>query len=238
MTGQTKNRVLLSLDAAAREAVLARSERVDLAAGSVLARTGERTSAALFPETAVISTLADFRDGTTVDMANVGREACSGLNLVLGNGTQFGTDEIQIGGIARRLPADRLPALMEQHTGLERALRCTVQAIVYQVMVSGACNATHDARQRLARWLLTMDDRSDAAEMRLTHEFLAHMLGVRRATVTEAASGLRAEGLIAYAHGRVTISDRAGLHAASCGCYDLVREAYDVLLPEKSAASA
>jgi hypothetical protein len=74
--------------------------------------------------------------------------------------------------------------------------------------------------------------------MRLTHEFLAHMLGVRRATVTEAASGLRAEGLIAYAHGRVTISDRAGLHAASCGCYDLVREAYDVLLPEKSAASA
>jgi hypothetical protein len=113
-----------------------------------------------------------------------------------------------------------------------------VQAIVYQVMVSGACNATHDARQRLARWLLTMDDRSDAAEMRLTHEFLAHMLGVRRATVTEAASGLRAEGLIAYAHGRVTISDRAGLHAASCGCYDLVREAYDVLLPEKSAASA
>jgi hypothetical protein len=92
MTGQTKNRVLLSLDAAAREAVLARSERVDLAAGSVLARTGERTSAAIFPETAVISTLADFRDGTTVDMANVGREACSGLNLVLGNGTQFGTD--------------------------------------------------------------------------------------------------------------------------------------------------
>jgi CRP-like cAMP-binding protein len=232
----TRNRVLLSLAPEARAAVLERCEPVELPVGTILGRAHDRTAAAYFPETAVISTLAGYRDGSTIEMANTGREACSGINLVLGHREQLGTEEIQIAGRLLKLPAERFLAMRSAIPEFDRALLSTVQAVVHQVMVSGACNGSHDARQRLARWLLTMRDRSDAPEMRLTHEFLAHMLGVRRATVTEAASRLRSEGLIDYAHGKVTIEDRAGLRSASCECYDLVRDANEALLPGGSAA--
>ncbi|MDG4647689.1 Crp/Fnr family transcriptional regulator [Roseibacterium sp. SDUM158017] len=238
MTEPTKNRVLLSLDAETRAAVLDACERTERSAGTILERAGDATSAGYFPETAVISTLASYSDGATVDMANVGREGCAAINLTLGHSTHLSTDEIQIAGTVLMLPAERFRRLQAEHRAFERALFSSVQALIYQVMVSGACNASHDARQRLARWLLTLRDRSDGREMRLTHEFLAHMLGVRRATVTEAASGFRKAGLIDYAHGRVTIEDRAGLRSASCECYDLVRRTTDALLPDRSAASS
>jgi CRP-like cAMP-binding protein len=238
MTSDTKNRVLLSLAASTRADVLAACARVELEAGATLDRAGETATAVLLPETAVISTLADYSNGAMLDMANIGREACTGMSLILGNSTQLSTDEVQIAGAALRLPAAALAELRGDHPEFDQALLCTMQGLFYQVMVSGACNGSHDARQRLARWLLTMRDRVDHREMRLTHEFLAHMLGVRRATVTEAASGLRAEGLIDYAHGKVTVQDRAGLTAASCECYGLVKNAYGNLLPQPEESSA
>ncbi|WP_428514449.1 Crp/Fnr family transcriptional regulator [Roseovarius sp.] len=233
MSFATNNRVLRTLSATTREAVGARCEPVTLEAGDVLHRMGDVTSAVYFPETAVISTLASYSDGSGVEMANVGREACSALNLILRNPRQLAADEVQIAGRALRLPAERFRELKSEYRDFENALFSVVQSVLYQAMVSGACNAAHEAKPRLARWLLTMGDRTDGNEMRLTHDFLAHMLGVRRATVTNAALDLQSQGLIKYARGRLKITDIKGLRGASCECYDLVRSANADLLPDK-----
>lgn len=232
MSLNTKNKVLRSLQAETRRAVMQHCEEVDLSAETVLHRMGEATDAVYFPETAVISTLATYSDGSGIEMANVGREACTAVNLVLGQSKQLHTDEVQISGGALRMPTEKFLHLKSEHADFERALFSSVQSVFYQVMISGACNGTHDALHRLARWLLTMHDRADGNEMRLTHDFLAQMLGVRRATVTEAALKLQDRGLIDYARGRVAIKDHAGLSDASCECYALVRAANRELLPE------
>lgn len=232
MAHATRNRVLLSLPLRTREAVLDECEEVELQRRTILEEIGQPTRAVWFPETSVISTLATYGDGSTIEMANVGREACTGINLVLHQSDQLNTNEVQIGGLARRCPTERFLRLKAEDKAFSNALFATVQAVFYQVLVSGACNGAHDSRKRLARWLLTMDDRNDEPQMKLTHDFLAEMLGVRRATVTGAASSLQADGLITYSHGKVRITDRPGLRDASCECYDLVRDAYESLLPE------
>ncbi len=235
MTYQTRNRVLLSLSAETRQAVIERCEKVDLEVGTILHRVGDKTYATFFPETAVISTLASYADGSMIEMANVGSEACTGFNVILGGSIQLTTNEAQVSGTALKLPINQFHHLKSRYSDFESALFSAAQSLFFQVMVSGACNGAHDAKQRLARWLLTMKDRADGEEINLTHEFLAQMLGVRRATVTKVASELQAAGFIQYSRGRVKITDHAGLHAASCECYDLVRSTNHELLPDKSA---
>lgn len=236
MKHSTNNRVLRSLPEEARSTVLRNCDRVELKRRTILDRVGQMTNTVHFPETAVISTVASYRDGSSIEMANVGREACTGIGLVLGHPRQLNTNEVQISGEALAMSADSFVRLKNTLPDFSTSLHSTIQAIFYQVMVSGACNGAHRARQRLARWLLSMGDRSDHETMSLTHEFLAEMLGVRRATVSEAAADLQAEGLIEYSHGRVRIVDHSALREASCECYDLVRSAYALLLPEKRSA--
>lgn len=232
MAHGTNNRVLCALDITTRDEVTRHCEDVTLEVGAVLQRSGEATHAVYFPETAVISAIATYSDGSGIEMANIGREASTAVNLMLGQSRHFHTDEVQIAGAALRLSAERFVQLKSEHEAFERVLFASAQSVFYQVMISGACNGAHSARQRLARWLLTMADRIDGSEMRLTHDFLAEMLGVRRATVTEAAQDLQENGLISYRRGRVRITDRTGLTNASCECYNLVRAANRELLPE------
>ena len=110
-----------------------------------------------------------------------------------------------------------------------------VRGMLYLVMIAGACNARHDTRARLARWLLTMSDRTGQDTMDFTQDFLAETLNVRRATVSEAASHLRDIGAITYARGRIELTDIAALHSAACECYDLISDAYRNLFAELSA---
>lgn len=213
--------------------MLAAGERVELEFQSVLARTGEPVTRVHFPETAVISMVSTYSDGSIIEMANVGREAFTGVNLMLGEPLGLATYEVQISGSALEMPTERFVALKSEFPELDEILLATVRAVHFQVMVSGACNGVHGSRQRLARWLLTMQDRIDDERMSLTQDFLGQMLAVRRATVSEIASKLRDEGLIAYDRGSIRITDRPGLERASCECYKRVRSAYDVLLPPK-----
>ncbi len=214
-----------------RSAVRDAAEAVSLSQGEVLERIGEETGTVYFPQSGVISTLTTFSDGTMIEMANVGREACTGVNLVLGNPRQLTTEEVQIPGEAWRLPVQSFSTLLATNADFRAAVQAAGQSVLYQVMISGACNGLHSARQRLARWLLTMRDRAAAEEMDLTHDFLASVLGLRRATVSEVAAGFRRSGLIDYGRGRIRVTDPAGLEAASCDCYRRVREANEALLP-------
>jgi CRP-like cAMP-binding protein len=137
---------------------------------------------------------------------------------------------VQVGGQAERMDAAVLQREARQNDHFRRLLHLYVQAFMTQIAQSTACNRLHAAEQRLARWLLICRDRVGRDEMPITQETMAVMLGVRRATVTEAASGLQRQGLIRYRRGVVAVVDRPGLEAATCECYQIVREEFDRLL--------
>src|SRR5207253_1552036 len=117
-----------------------------------------------------------------------------------------------------------------QGSPLVGVLHRYLNAFLTQVTQSVACNVSHSLEKRFCRWLLMTQDRVQSDQFPLTHELLALMLGVRRASVTEAARKLRKAGLIRYIHGKITILDRAGLEAAACGCYQVVKDDYDRVL--------
>lgn len=217
--------------------VLARSEPFELKPGDLLNFAGRRIEKIYFPECGVISTIANFTNGDMIEMANVGREGCSGIGVILGGRIALVTDLVQIEGRAQAIEASALPELLSDIPKLESVLAKYVQAYIYQLYVAGACNGTHGLSARLARWLCTMRDRSDDDELRLTQDFLAEMLGVRRPSITIASRRLQADGLIECGRGRVRILDLQGLREASCECYRMVREAYTSLLPRASIDS-
>lgn len=231
MEQTSQNRILQSLPERSRARILSHCSAVDLPVGTVLSQAGTQRRGVHFPETAVISTLSTFSDGATIEVANVGLEGCTGISLTLGTSVELNTDVVQVAGRARMMDAKTFTGLKSSLPDFETALFGALQGVFYQVMVSGACNATHSTTERLARWLLTMCDRSPRQEIDLTQEFLAGILGVRRATVSEASARLRDEGLIVNGRGKMRVVDPAGLRRKSCECYDLVRNAYDRLLP-------
>jgi len=159
-----------------------------------------------------------------------GREGMLGVQAVLGDDVSLNEAMVQIPGSALRLPAEVLRREAQTSVQLRSVLLRYVQAYLNSATQSAACNRAHLLEQRLARWLLTARDRAGADRLPLTHEFIAMMLGVRRAGVTVAAQSLQSAGLIHYAHGRITIADREGLEVAACECYEVTRREYARLL--------
>jgi CRP-like cAMP-binding protein len=136
----------------------------------------------------------------------------------------------QTGGAAHSMPAGAFKDVVAQAPQLNDLLLRYVHVFHVQVAQTAACNAHHEIGQRLARWLLAAHDRSGVPELSLTQDLIAVMLGVRRSTVTVAASLLQKAGVIRYLHGRITILDRVGLENAACECYEAVVNEYRKLL--------
>jgi DNA-binding MarR family transcriptional regulator len=154
----------------------------------------------------------------------------AGLPVHLGTDRSTCRLIVQIGGDADRMDAGALEREIAGLPELRRLLLLYTQAFVTQLAQSTACNRLHPAERRLARWLLICRDRLGRDELPITHDAIAHMLGVRRATVTEAAGDLQRRGMIRYRRGLVTILRRDRLEAAACDCYRIVREEFDRLL--------
>lgn len=183
-----------------------------------------------FPLTGVMSLVAEA-DQRPVEVATIGNEGMVGISSFLGATRTSARAFAQIPGESLRLSAAALRRhLSNGGTGLETILRRYTQALMNQISQTVVCNARHPTEQRACRWLLITHDRVGADEFPLTQEFLAQMLGVRRATVTVVAGILQREGLISYVHGRVTIRDRRRLERETCVCYGIVRREYDRLL--------
>lgn len=187
-----------------------------------------------FPITGVISVLATTQNGTAVEIGTVGNEGMAGLPAFLGATRSPGQAFQQIAGESYRLEADALHEHTANGEALTKILRRYTQAFFVQVAQSAACNRLHPAEERLARWLLTCQDRVGSPDFDLTHEFLGQMLGVRRATVTVIAGMLQEAGIIRYRRGRVSIVDRERLEEASCECYSIVRAEYEDFLGGRS----
>jgi len=229
-TPQSRNHLLAVIPASEFRELKAHLTTVDLRAKDRLAEPNRAIEAVYFPLDAVLSMAAIDRDEEAVEVGSVGCEGMTGLAVLLGAEQSTSRVVVQIGGQAERMDAAVLQREARRHEHFRRLLHLYVQAFMTQIAQSTACNRLHEAEQRLARWLLICRDRVGRDEMPITQETMAVMLGVRRATVTEAASALQREGLIRYRRGLLAIVDRPGLEAATCECYGIVREEFDRLL--------
>lgn len=174
-----------------------------------------------FPTTGVFSLVTRMRDGSVVEVATVGNEGMLGVQAFLDGSVMPVGAFCQVAGEALRLGTDNFRREVGHESPLSSLLRRYAQTV--------AVIATHPIRQRCTRWMLLTHDRVDSDEFPLTHEFLAQMLGVRRASVTEVAGSLQKQGLITYRRGRVAVLDRAGLEAAACECYGVIRQEFESL---------
>ena len=191
--------------------------------------------AVLFPESGMVSLIATLEDGEQVEVGIVGREGLIGLPLIFGDDRSLVEARVQLGGTALRMDAAALRDGMGESAALRRLLLRYVLALHAQVTLTAGCNARHAIEQRLARWLLTAHDRAATDEFAITHEFMAMMLGVRRPGVSLAAGVLQRAGLIRYVRGRMTVTDRLGLEAASCECYHTAWREFGRLLGDGAA---
>jgi CRP-like cAMP-binding protein len=185
-----------------------------------------------FPDSGVVSVVAVYADGNVIEMATIGREGCSGVQAIFGARSSSVRLLVQIPGSARKMSRAAFTRAMRSMPSFRDLMYAYVQAFLEQVLVSVACNGAHTLKERLARWLLMMRDRSDDDTLAITQDLLAEMLGVQRPSITNAARELERAGLIERGHRQVTILDRPALMKASCECYQLVRERVAFHLPK------
>jgi CRP-like cAMP-binding protein len=200
-------------------------EQVKVDVGAVLCEPGDKIRHIYFPHDCLISLMAVAEGRMTLEVGLVGREGMLGATVALGHETTQVRAVVQRAGSASRIEAGRLCAEFARSPALQRVLYRYTDALLAQAIQIAVCSRYHVLEARLARSLLVTRDRLQSDKFHLTHEFLAHALGVRRVGVTKAASALQQQGLINYSRGNIEILDPEGLAAAACTCYEIVREA-------------
>jgi CRP-like cAMP-binding protein len=231
-TNWPRNRLLLALPSRHLKQLLPELEQIRLRREQVLVDADSALGHVSFPDSGVVSVMAVYSDGGTIEMATIGREGCTGVQAVFGAKASSARFYVQIPGSAARMSRATFIRAMASMPPFRSLMYAYVHAFLEQVMVSVACNGAHGLEQRLARWLLMMRDRSDEDDLPITQNLLAEMLGVQRPTITNAARELERAGLIERGRQQVTILDRQGLMRASCECYQLVRARLAFHLPK------
>ncbi len=221
-----RNRLLASLPDADWLELQHAFQPVDLQTGEVLVDQQEPISQVFFPTTCVIATVAAFTDGRRALTATIGREGMTPPAAVLGSDRAIQRNVVQVEGSARAMAYEELVSAQEEFPAFRRVLLAYSRVFLAQVMQSVACSTLHNVEERCARFMLRWYDRSDGNRFLLTQELLSEMLGVSRAAVNKAARTLQEAGLIRYRRGLVSVLDRAGLEAASCECYRIIRSHY------------
>ena len=221
------NTLLDGLGGEPLRAVRQRLERTSLPLRQVLAEPGERVSFVYFPIYGVVSRLGTTLDGRSIELACTGREGAVGTLNALADAPIAYRLVAQIPGEAWRLPVTDLRRLATSHPPLLHLLNCYASVVLVQLAQAAVCARFHTARQRLARWLLTAADRAGVANLPWSHEWVAEMVGGPRSAVSSAAAALRAESIIAYRRGGISIDDHARLEAAACECVHVVRDAVE-----------
>src|SRR5512141_162932 len=229
MTNQMRatNRVLATIPAREYKRLQAHLEPVELKFRQVLYEPGKSIRHVYFPVDCLISLLTAVDKRRTLEVGMVGSEGMAGMPFILGMGISGVRAVVQGGGNALRMASAPFRTEFDRNRPLQEALFRYVYALMAQISQTAACNRFHEAEARLARWLLMTRDRMGSDEFLLTHEFLAHMLGVRRVGVTKAASALKRRKLISYARGKIEILDVRGLKASACSCYQIVKTVFD-----------
>jgi CRP-like cAMP-binding protein len=230
-----RNRLLLALPSSNLRELMPELEHIRCEPEQVLIDAEGPLDHIFFPDNGVVSAVAVYADGSIIEMATIGREGCTGAQAIVDAASSSVRLLVQIPGDAARMSRAAFTRAMESMPHFRSLMQAYLQAFLQQILVSVACNGAHSLKQRLARWLLMMRDRSDDNTLQITQNLLAEMLGVHRPTVTNAARALERAGLIACGRRQVSILDRQGLEGASCECYQLVRRRFTFHLPKTYA---
>ncbi|MBW4566104.1 MAG: Crp/Fnr family transcriptional regulator [Mojavia pulchra JT2-VF2] len=229
-----ENQILAALSAAEYQRLVPYLERVKLPLQQVLYEAGEPITHVYFPHQAIASLVCIQEDGSTVEAGVVSSDGMVGLPVIWGGGTTTTTAFIQVADDGMRMKAEQLKAQFHRGGELQSLLLRYTQALFTQVTQTAACNRLHTIEERLARWLLIVADRVQSDQFPLTQEFIAQMLGCRRAGVTVAAGTLSRAGMISYKRGNIAILNRSDLEDTSCECYSIVKNEYARLLGTQS----
>lgn len=225
-----ENHLIELLPGSDRRRLLALCEPIQLVLAEVLCEPGKPTRHAYFPIDGFISLVARTDSHPGLEVGMVGREGMLGAQLALGVTTAPLHALVQGPGGAWRIATADFRRELARSPALQRGLNRYIYVLMSQLAASAACQRFHLIGPRLARWLLMSQDRAHGDSFRVTQEFLALMLGVRRVGITTAASALQRSGLIEYHRGELTVLDRGGLETMACGCYATDRQAYVELL--------
>ena len=228
--------MLGALETASRRRIDPHLEPIDLKLGAVVCEAGGLLKHAYFPEGAVLSLLTVLEDGSAIETANIGREGAFGLFAAMYSRVSFNRCLVQLEGSMVRCPIELLQSEFKRSEHVRDLFVSYSETLLSQVQQTVACNALHTTEQRICRWLLMMHDRAEGEALPYTHEFLSHMLGANRKSVTVAAQSLQKAGLISYNRGTIKVLDRPGLEKASCECYGIVKERFDAFLSPPSTA--
>ncbi len=221
------NHLLATLPRKEYQRLLSRFEPVQLVYGQVLYEPTEQIRQVYFPIDCLVSLLTEVDQHRTLEVGMVGNEGMVGMPMALGINVSAVRALVQGSGSALCMTTKHFVAEFRKNMPLQRVLFRYTHFLMAQISQTAACNRFHDSGERLARWLLMTRDRLHKDEFRLTHEFLAHMLGVRRVGVTTAAGILERKNLIDYSRGYIKILDAKGLEAAACACYRIVKNLQD-----------
>jgi CRP-like cAMP-binding protein len=238
MTGQTAidpraNRLLRGLSDAELDRIRPALEPVHLPRSSELEAANEDIRFVYFPTTGVASIVAIDESGESVDTAMIGREGMTGLAVFLGTRQSPVRTIVQVPLTGMRMASGALREELVHGGRLVTLLQRHTQVVMITMAQLILCNRIHRLDQRAARWLLQVDDRVDEAPFKVTQEFLAQMIGVQRPALSVAMRQFKDAGLVRYARGQISIDDRDGLLARSCGCTSVIAseaKRLDVLL--------
>ena len=221
-----RNGILAALLASEYKRLLPKLEHLALKRGEIVYRADQKIEHVYFPEDAVVAMVDTTDDRRTVEVGVIGREGIVGINIFLGGLVTPDKAIVQLPGGAMRMKAKVLRKEIRFGSPLQRLLLAYTRTFLAVISQSVACSQHHNIEQRLARWLLTMNDYAGPDGFVMVHESIAAMLGVRREGVTEAARKLQAAALISYSRGQIRVLDKTGLGKQSCECYKFIRKEY------------
>jgi CRP-like cAMP-binding protein len=234
MISSQANLFLASLSSKNRDFLLERSTPVTLPLRTVLYNAEEVPSHAYFITSGIASVVSTMSSGATAEVGIIGREGIAGSLQLLGPGLVPTHCFMQLDGTGLKIPFSELKKAFRSSEDVRDRANEFIQEQVLSLSQLAGCNRFHEAEERLARWLLMVQDRTQSDVLNLTQEFLAMMLGAQRSTVTLVAGSLQRSGLIEYQRGRVKILNRENLEAAACDCYQVTKHLYAKLYKQST----
>ena len=229
--GMPENRLLAALSISEYQHLVPHLEFVSLSLKQILYDSGEVLRYVYFPNNqAIVSLVSTMENGSTVEVGLVGNEGMVGIPVILGGNCTTNQAIVQMAGSAMRMNARLLKIEFERGGELQHLLLLYTQALLTLVSQTAVCNRLHTVEERLARWLLLVQERIHSDELPLTQELISHMLGTGRAGVTVAAGTLSQAGMIRSTRGKITIVNQEDLEATSCECYRLIKAEFERLL--------
>jgi CRP-like cAMP-binding protein len=229
------NQILAALPAADYQRLLPDLQLVPMPRGWTMSESGDHVNYLHFPTSGIVSLIYALEDGSSSEIALVGNEGMIGISIYMGGESMPTSTEVQSAGQAYRLSRKVMRREFALGGQLQHLALLYAQALICQTSQMAVCNQHHAVEQQFCRWLLMSRDRLEGDKIAITQEQIAHLLGVRRESVSLTAGGLQNDGLIACARGSITLVDRPKLEARACECYAAVKQECERLLPPQRA---